>query len=188
MMYAGVKDVRILNGGFQSWLDAGYGISYEDKKKKQIKEFGVSIPAHPELAVDTPQAKEILRSDDAELVCVRSRAEYIGEVSGYNYIEAKGRIPGAVFADCGSDAYHMENYRNLDLTTREYSEITEIWTKSGITSDKHLAFYCGTGWRGSEAWFNAWLMGWPRVSVYDGGWFEWSNDPNNPYETGMPER
>jgi thiosulfate/3-mercaptopyruvate sulfurtransferase len=22
--------------------------------------------------------------------------------------------------------------------------------------------------------------------VFDGGWFEWSNDPNNPYETGMP--
>jgi thiosulfate/3-mercaptopyruvate sulfurtransferase len=32
----------------------------------------------------------------------------------------------------------------------------------------------------------AWLMGWPRVSVYDGGWFEWSNDESNPYETGMP--
>jgi len=30
-------------------------------------------------------------------------------------------------------------------------------------------------------------MGWPRVSVYDGGWFEWSNDPENPFETGVPE-
>jgi thiosulfate/3-mercaptopyruvate sulfurtransferase len=29
-------------------------------------------------------------------------------------------------------------------------------------------------------------MGWPRVSVYDGGWFEWSSDPNNPIETGIP--
>jgi molybdopterin synthase sulfurtransferase len=33
---------------------------------------------------------------------------------------------------------------------------------------------------------NAWLMGWPRVSVFDGGWFEWSNDPDNPYEVGAP--
>ncbi len=186
MMYAGVKDVRVLNGGFQSWLDAGFETSYEDLKKQPVKEFGVSIPVHPELIVDTPEAKEMLRSGDAELVCVRSWAEYIGEVSGYNYIEAKGRIPGAVFADCGSDAYHMENYRNLDLTTREFNEIAEIWEKNSITPDKHLAFYCGTGWRGSEAWFNAWLMGWPRVSVYDGGWFEWSNDPRNPFETGIP--
>jgi molybdopterin synthase sulfurtransferase len=187
MLYAGVKDVRILNGGFQSWQDAGFETSFTDEPKRQVTDFGVSIPQKPELAVDTPKAKEMIASPIAELVCVRSYPEYIGEVSGYNYIEAKGRIPGAVFADCGSDAYHMENYRNVDHTTREFHETAEIWEQNGITPDKHLAFYCGTGWRGSEAWFNAWLMGWPRVSVYDGGWFEWSNDPENPFETGVPE-
>jgi thiosulfate/3-mercaptopyruvate sulfurtransferase len=187
MMYAGVKDVRILNGGFQSWRDEGFEISFNDEPKNPVLEFGANIPVFPEFAVDTPQAKQMLMDDKAELVCVRSWAEYIGEVSGYNYIEPKGRIPGAVFADCGSDAYHMENYRNFDHTTRDYHEIAEIWNKNGITPDKHLAFYCGTGWRGSEAWFNAWLMGWPRVSVYDGGWFEWSADPENPFETGVPQ-
>ncbi|MFP4622653.1 MAG: sulfurtransferase, partial [Gemmatimonadota bacterium] len=109
-----------------------------------------------------------------------------GEVSGYNYIEKTGRIPGSVFGNCGSDAYHMENYRNLDHTTREFGEIEEIWRDAGVTADKHNAFYCGTGWRGSEAFFNAWLLGWPRVSVFDGGWFEWSGDPANPIETGEP--
>lgn len=187
MMYAGVKDVRVLNGGFQSWQDEGYEITYTDEPKNPVQEFGAKIPAHPQLAVDTPEAKEMLKAINAELVCVRSYPEYIGEVSGYNYIEAKGRIPGAIFADCGSDAYHMENYRNFDHTTREFHETAEIWENQGITPDKHLAFYCGTGWRGSEAWFNAWLMGWPKVSVYDGGWFEWSSGPDNPYETGVPE-
>ncbi len=187
MLYAGVKDVRILNGGFQSWEDAGYEISHNDEPKQPVKDFGTAIPARPELAVDTPQAKHMIAAPNAEIVCVRSYAEYIGEVSGYNYIDPKGRIPGAVFADCGSDAYHMENYRNNDHSTREYHEIADIWKSNGITPDKHLAFYCGTGWRGSEAWFNAWLMGWPNVAVYDGGWFEWSSDPENPYETGVPE-
>lgn len=188
MMYAGVKDVRVLNGGFQSWQDAGYEISYTDEPKRPVTDFGSSVPANPQLAVDTPEAKEMIASPMSELVCVRSWPEYIGEVSGYNYIEKKGRIPGAIFADCGSDAYHMENYRNFDHTTREAQEIARIWKENGITPDKHLAFYCGTGWRGSEAWFNAWLMGYPDVSVYDGGWFEWSNDPQNPYETGIPEK
>ncbi len=187
MLYAGVKDVRVLNGGFQSWLDAGYEASTEDVPKQPVPDFGVTIPQQPELAVDIPEAKQMLASKDAELVCVRSWPEYIGEVSGYNYIEKKGRIPGAVFGNCGTDAYHMENYRNADHTTREYHEIADNWKSAGITPDKHLAFYCGTGWRGSEAFFNAWLMGWPRVSVFDGGWFEWSNDPNNPYETGIPQ-
>lgn len=186
MMYAGVKDVRVLNGGFKSWEDAGYEISFDDVPKTPEVNFGVPIPVHPELAVDLPEAKQLLASPNAELVCVRSWPEYIGEVSGYHYIKKKGRIPGAVFGNCGSDAYHMENYRNVDHTTREYHEIAELWKRVGITPDKHLAFYCGTGWRGSEAWFNAWLMGWPRVAVFDGGWYEWSNDPENPYETGVP--
>jgi len=187
MMYAGVKDVRILNGGYQSWVDEGLEVSYTDEPKTPVSEFGANIPEHPELAVDTPEAKQMIISPDSELVCVRSWPEYIGEVSGYNYIAKKGRIPGAIFADCGSDAYHMENYRNFDHTTREYHEIAENWISRGITPDKHLAFYCGTGWRGSEAWFNAWLMGWPRVSVYDGGWYEWSNDESNPVEVGIPD-
>ncbi len=187
MMYAGVKDVRVLNGGFQSWKDAGYEITTDDIPKIPVVDFGVTIPSKPELAVDIPEAKEMLKSNNAELVSVRSWPEFIGEVSGYNYIEKKGRIPGAIFGNCGSDAYHMENYRNTDHTTREFQEIAEIWKSANITPDKHLAFYCGTGWRGSEAFYNAWLMGWPRVSVFDGGWFEWSNDPNNPYETGTPE-
>lgn len=186
MMYAGVKDVRILNGGYQSWLDAGFDINTENVPKKAVSDFGVSIPQKPELAVDVPEAKELLKSSDGELVCVRSWPEYIGEVSGYNYIKKKGRIPGAIFGNCGTDAYHMENYRNLDHTTREFNEIAQLWEDVDITPDKHLAFYCGTGWRGSEAFFNAWLMGWPRVSVFDGGWFEWSNDPENPIETGEP--
>jgi len=186
MMYAGVKDVRVLNGGFQSWKDAGYEISIKDVPKVPANDFGSEIPAKPELAVDLQEAKELIASDWGELICVRSWPEYLGEVSGYNYIKQKGRIPGALFGNCGTDAYHMENYRNLDHTTREYHEIEKIWKELGITPEKHLAFYCGTGWRGSEAFFNAWLMGWPRVSVFDGGWFEWSSDPENPFETGIP--
>ena len=187
MTYAGVKDVRVLNGGFQSWKDCGYEIQTEEVPKIAVKEFGCHIPALPELAVDVPEAKAMIQSDDADLVCVRSYPEYIGEVSGYNYIKPKGRIPGAIFANCGSDAYHMENYRNVDHTVREAQETAEIWRASGIGPEKHLAFYCGTGWRGSEAWLNAWLMGWPEVSVFDGGWFEWSGAHDNPIETGMPE-
>ena len=169
MIYAGVKDVRVLNGGFQSWQDAGYDISTDDVQKKEVSDFGTQIPVNPSVIVDIAEAKEMIKDKDADIVSVRSWPEYIGEVSGYNYIEKKGRIPGSVFGNCGSDAYHMENYRNVDNTVREAQEIVAIWKESGITSNKHLAFYCGTGWRGSEAWFSAWLMGWPRVSVFDGG-------------------
>lgn len=187
MLWAGVKDVRVLNGGLQSWLDSGFSTTTAEGEQHPADDFGAEIPGVPALAVDLPEAKQLLAASDGNLVSVRSWPEYIGEVSGYHYIEKKGRIPGSVFGNCGSDAYHMENYRNLDHTTREYGEIVAAWRTVGITADKHNAFYCGTGWRGSEAFFNAWLLGWPRVSVYDGGWFEWSNDDTNPIATGIPE-
>jgi len=186
MLYAGVRDVRMLNGGLQAWTDEGYPTTAEESEKRPVADFGVKIPACPGLVVDLHEAKQILKSPDKNLVCMRSWREFIGEVSGYHYIEKKGRIPGAVFGNCGSDAYHMENYRNPDHTTREYQEIATMWSEVGVTPDKHNAFYCGTGWRASEAFFNAWLMGWPSVSVFDGGWFEWSGDDKNPYETGLP--
>ncbi len=186
MLYAGVKDVRILNGGLQSWLDSGYEITNEPAKKNKVP-FGTDIPLNSKIAVDLEEAKEILSSPVKNLVSVRSWREYIGEVSGYNYIGKKGRIPGSVFGDCGTDAYHMENYRNLDHTMREYHEVANKWSKIGITPEKRNAFYCGTGWRGSEAFFNAWLMGWDNAAVYDGGWFEWSNN-DLPSETGVPEK
>lgn len=187
MLYAGVKDIRVLNGGIHSWQEAKYKITGEETKIKPVDDFGCKIPACSEIMVDTPEAKKILKTSNQNLVCVRSWPEYIGKVSGYNYIKKKGRIPGAIFSNCGSDAYHMENFQNLDFTTREYHEIEENWLKAGITKDKRNAFYCGTGWRGSEAFFNAWLLDWQDIAVYDGGWFEWSNDENNPYEIGIPQ-
>jgi len=188
MMWAGVEDVRILNGGLQSWLDDGFEIDTEEVLPDPIGEFGAEIPGRPELAVDLDEAKKILVDPHRNLVSVRSWPEHIGQVSGYNYIEQKGRIGGAVFLDCGSDAYHMENFRNLDHSTREFHEVAEMLRNAGVGPDHHNAFYCGTGWRGSEAFFNAWLLGWPRVSVYDGGWFEWTRDPKNPVETGPPKQ
>ncbi|NIT62027.1 MAG: thiosulfate sulfurtransferase, partial [Aliifodinibius sp.] len=186
LLYAGVKDVRILNGGITSWEDAGYELSTEEVEPDPVDDFGAEIPGRPELMIDTPEAKEYLSASDAELVSVRSWPEFIGERSGYHYIEKKGRIPGAIFGNCGSDAYHMENYRNFDHTMREYQEVADTWIEEGLTPEKRLAFYCGTGWRGSEAFWNAYLMGWPKVSVYDGGWYEWSSDSHNPIEKGEP--
>ncbi|HLR76436.1 MAG TPA: rhodanese-like domain-containing protein, partial [Balneolaceae bacterium] len=187
MMYAGVKDVRILNGGITSWENAGYSLSTDDVSPEPVADFGISIPAHPEYIIDMPEAKQLIQSPEGELVSVRSRREFIGEYSGYHYIEKKGRIPGAVFGNGGSDAYHMENYRNFDHTIREASDIIGKWAEIGITPDKRIAFFCGTGWRGSEAFINAYLMGWNNMAVYDGGWYEWSSEPGNPIETGLPE-
>jgi thiosulfate/3-mercaptopyruvate sulfurtransferase len=187
MMYAGVEDVRLLNGGFGAWKSAGLDVEKEINEPIAVEDFGKTVPVHPEYIVGIDEAKAILADDNAELVSIRSWAEYIGETSGYSYIEPKGRIAGAVWGHAGSDAYHMEDFRNIDNTMRNYHDIEVMWKEWGITSDKKASFFCGTGWRASETFFDAYLMGWDNISVYDGGWFEWSMDESNPVETGEPK-
>ncbi len=186
LMYAGVEDVRLLDGGYDGWVAAGYEVERTHRTPAPVKSFGRPIPSHPEFFVDLDEAKAILAAPDGVLVSIRSWQEYIGETSGYNYIMPRGRIAGAVWGNCGTDAYHMQYYRNPDNTMRDYHEIEANWRESGITADKRVAFYCGTGWRASETFFYAHLMGWERVAVFDGGWFEWSRDPANPVELGEP--
>jgi 3-mercaptopyruvate sulfurtransferase SseA len=188
LMYAGVEDVRLLDGGYDRWVTSGYPLETVLRTPEPIESFGVSIPQRPDYIVDIDQAKQILADHDgAALVSVRTWKEHIGKVSGYNYIELAGRIPGDVWGNCGTDAYHMQHYRSIDNTMRAYPEIASNWEMAGITRDRQVAFYCGTGWRASETWFYAFLMGWDRIAVYDGGWFEWSKDPdNNPIEVGEP--
>jgi molybdopterin synthase sulfurtransferase len=187
LMYAGVRDVRLLDGGYDRWVDAGYPLESDIREPSPVTTFGAPIPQRPAFIVDIDEAKSILADGNGALVSVRTWKEHIGRVSGYNYIQPAGRIAGDVWGNCGSDAYHMQHYRNVDNTMRAYPEIAANWAEAGITPDKRVAFYCGTGWRASETWFYAYLMGWQRIAVYDGGWFEWSQDPtNNPIEVGEP--
>ena len=188
LRYAGVDDVRLLDGGYDWWVREGNPVETTPRQPASVPEFGAPIPLRPELIVDIEEAKSIIADrDGAALVSVRTWKEHIGRVSGYNYIGPAGRIAGDVWGNCGSDAYHMQHYRNVDNTMRAYPEIAANWAGAGIIPDKWVAFYCGTGWRASETWFYAWLQDWPRIAVYDGGWFEWSQDPiANPIEIGEP--
>jgi thiosulfate/3-mercaptopyruvate sulfurtransferase len=189
LTYAGVEDVRLLDGGYDWWVRAGNPVESIIREPSPVADFGAVIPVRPEVIVDLPEAKEILADPaGAALVSVRTWREHIGAVSGYNYIGPAGRIKGDVWGNCGTDAYHMQHYRNVDNTMRAYPEIAANWAEAGIVPEKWVAFYCGTGWRASETWFYAFLQDWPRIAVYDGGWFEWSQDPvSNPIEIGLPD-
>jgi hypothetical protein len=80
----------------------------------------------------------------------------------------------------------MQHYRTVENTMRPYPEIAANWAENGITPDKRLAFYCGTGWRASETWLYATLMGFRGRAVYD-GLVRVEPDPvNNPIEIGDP--
>lgn len=92
MLYAGVKDVRLLDGGWQTWSDAGLPVERGlPSNVKPAPDFGAEIPGQPQLMLNEEQARGLLHRKDASLVSIRSWPEFIGETSGYSYIKPKVR-------------------------------------------------------------------------------------------------
>jgi 3-mercaptopyruvate sulfurtransferase SseA len=183
MLYAGVADVRLLDGGYDAWRAQAFPIERGTARQyPAASDFGIQVPAHPEYLIDMRQARQLLEQGNGALVSVRTWDEYVGKTSGYSYIEAKGDIPGARWgrARNDDDVNHMSEFHGPDGLMISAAEIRGIWDETDIRPGKPTAFYCGTGWRASLAFFYAWLMNWEYISVYDGGWCEWSRDPDNP--------
>lgn len=184
LRYIGINDVRVLNGGNDAWVSAGYELETKSNKKTPGTDFGASIPVNPDLIDTIPELKEHLKNPEYTLVDDRTKEEFEGKISGYSYHDKKGRIPGAVYGYSGTSATTLEDYRNIDNTMRNADEIKALWDKSKIDTNKHLIFMCGSGWRAAEVMTFANVMGVEKYSLYSDGWIGWSNDPANPVETG----
>jgi 3-mercaptopyruvate sulfurtransferase SseA len=183
MLYAGVEDVRLLDGGFDAWGRAGLPLAQgRPHQYMPAGDFGAAFPAHPEFLIDMPQARRLLDQADGALVSIRTWNEFIGRTSGYSYIDARGDIRGARWGRSGDDddVNCMTEFHHDDGRMKSSAEIHCMWRAAGVHSGQHTVFYCGTGWRASLAFFYAWLMNWERIGVYDGGWCEWSRDAANP--------
>jgi 3-mercaptopyruvate sulfurtransferase SseA len=183
MLHAGVRDVRLLDGGLAAWLRAG--LPFEPGPARRwpaADDFGVQLPARPDYLFDMRQTSDLLAHDRGTLVSIRTWNEFIGKTSGYRYIEARGDIAGAVWghAGAGDDVNSMSDFHDDAGCMKPAADICTMWAQTGIRPERLNVFYCGTGWRASLAFFYAWLMGWERIAVYDGGWCEWSRDPANP--------
>lgn len=189
LKYMGAKDVRVLNGGWAAWENEAFPVETKPNQKQAVADFGAKVPLNKSYIVDMPEVKQILADKNgSKLVDIRSWVEYIGQTSGYDYIKGKGRPAGAVWGHAGSDPSNLQDFRNLDNTMRNGSEILKFWAEEGITPDQKLSFYCGTGWRAAEVLIYADVMGLKNISLYDGGWNEWSNTPGSPIETGEPKK
>ncbi|WP_455537961.1 sulfurtransferase [Terrisporobacter sp.] len=186
-LWAGVKNVKILDGGLTSWENAGYKTDKTVEKATAAKDFGTKVPAHPEYVLSIDDAKEKLANDkNFKLVSIRSKDEFLGKTSGYSYIDRAGEPKGAVWGHAGSDPYNMEDYVHEDGTFITADEMVKLWEDCDFTKDNELSFYCGTGWRASVPWLIAYDAGWNGMTVYDGGWYEWQMDGSLPVQVGDP--
>jgi len=187
LRYMGVKDVRVLNGGLDAWKAAGYEVETTSNAPVPVEDFGIAIPANPQIITTLDQVKQNLENPSFTLVDNRTWDEHIGVSSGYSYHDAKGRIPGSKFGHAGlSDSNSLDFFRNIDNTIRNQNEIMSLWKEQNIDLNSPLAFMCGSGWRAAEVLTYAQVMGLENTSLYSDGWIGWTLEEGNPIETGEP--
>ena len=61
-IWAGVEDVKIVNGGIDAWKKAGYETEKKTNEGTEAKDFGTVVPAHPEYWTSTEVSSRRQRS------------------------------------------------------------------------------------------------------------------------------
>ncbi|WP_336035707.1 sulfurtransferase [Halobacterium yunchengense] len=177
--YYGHRDVKLLDGGRDYWLEHDYPTTDE-------------VPEFPEVDYDARGPFDGIRAyrDDVEtaidrgipLVDVRSPEEYRGDVLAppglQETAQRGGHIPGAANISWAATV-------NDDGTFKSADELRELYESEGVTNDQEVVAYCRIGERSSIAWFAlSELLGYDDVTNYDGSWTEWGNLVDAPIETG----
>jgi thiosulfate/3-mercaptopyruvate sulfurtransferase len=178
LLYAGVEDVRVLDGGLAAWRASGQPTARFLSPPRAARPFGARIPVHPEYIVTTDELRARMATPDHQIGDVRSLDEWEGRATGYSYVSERGRIAGARWARGGPSSHRLEDYGDEFGRWRDFREVEAMWIREGIERGRPTTFYCGTGWRSAVAFLFALWMGWQNVSLYDGGWFLWSEGPD----------
>ncbi len=171
LSYAGVPDVRILNGGWDAYTAA------------KLPVWGnmtfASAPPHdwkpaPERIATKSDLLALLKSEaKACVIDARSEGEYTGEQQTAKKV---GHVPGAS---------HLEWSDLLDPKTKRFKpapELAKLFADRKIEPEKPCVTYCQSGGRASVVAFGLALMGGKDVRNYYKSWAEWGNAPDTPVE------
>jgi len=170
LRWAGVADVRLLDGGLDAWTAAGLSLEPGE------------VTAEPGDVVLRPGALATVDADEAAawpqrgpLLDARAAERYAGEVEPVD--PRAGHVPGALSAP---------TVQNLaaDGTFLPAETLRERFAGLGAVPGAPVAVYCGSGVTAAHEVAALASIG-IEAALYPGSWSQWSNDPARPVATGL---
>lgn len=159
LRWAGLQDVRILDGGLASWTERGLPLEKGESVASAPGTVTVTVGALASVDVH-----ELLQPDFSDLLIdARSREFY-----------DQGHLPGAL---------NLPASDLLDASGRllPVAEINARLEALGVDRTRALTTYCGGGVAAAFLIY-AWAQTGRHARLYPGSWSEWSADPSRPVE------
>lgn len=169
---SGIKNARILEGGFTAWKKAGGAVSRTAHKNKAVA-FSVSKYKEHYL-VDTEWINNNMGKSGLVLLDVRTLAEYQGKIRPFQEKRA-GHLPGAIHIEMQEfvqDQYHF----------KEVEEIVALLNKHCITPDNEIVVYDTAGVRAAFVTMALRYAGFHKSQCYDEGFQAWAGNPELPLD------
>jgi len=165
----GFDDVRVLDGGWTAWTDAGGEV-----------ETGAVIPVDShftphmrgDLVKSIDEMRTIVEHGGATILDARPPGRFTGEDPEPRADMQSGHIPGARSLPAGK-------VKTADGLLKPADELTELF---GVI-DGPIVASCGSGVTAAVLGMALARIGREDVAVYDGSWAEWGAG-DNPVETG----
>ena len=170
MKYAGVKDVRILNGGFAGFVDAGGTPTRIEFSSKAAAHDWKPDSSRIALKADVLQS---VQDKATQMIDGRTKGEFGGT---QKTAKKQGHVPGA---------NHLEWVEFVDQKSGRFkpaADLVKLLADHKIDLAKPCTTYCQSGGRSSVVAFGLELMGAKEVRNYYRSWAEWGNADETPVE------
>lgn len=172
LRWAGMPDVRLLDGGLPVWRDAGMPVETGEEREAPLGDVTLSAGHLP-----------VLEADDAALLAVegilldaRSAERYRGEEEPMDPVA--GHIPNAVSAPT------TENLVDGSSVFASAETLTARFCALGVEHGDNVGVYCGSGVTAAHEIAALAIAGFTDVALYVGSWSQWLSDPARPVATG----
>jgi thiosulfate/3-mercaptopyruvate sulfurtransferase len=170
LRYLGHRDVRVMDGGYPGWVDAG--LPTESGPGPEVPPGSFTARPGTMPTIDADAAAELAQS--GLLLDVRAGERYRGEVEPLDPVA--GHIPGAVSAPASQNLDERGRFRSA-------AELADRFRPLGADDGRPVAAYCGSGITAAHTVLALETIG-IDAALYPGSWSDWVSDPARPVATG----